>query len=230
MSGYFERLVQRAQGGAALAGSPVIRPLPAIYQGTNEERDAADASLEVEAETFASERIVPSAQYPTMDRPEAMPAAIPPAGKPSREREGDVRQRVDQPVFVERGAFPPPLEQRAATVKQRRQTKEDTPPPTPQSRPEHDGPAASPPAEIRSYMSIEQIADAIEATPPAPRAAATELWPIHSPERGDVQPPPPSVSIGRIDIVVAQPPLPATRTEGTRGFKSYSRLRRGLAR
>lgn len=147
------------------------------------------------------------------------------------EREGGVRQQVDPPGFVERRAAMPPPEQRAATVQQRQEANEVVPSPAAQSKPERHAPAASPPIEVRNFMSIEQIVEAMESTPPARSAAATELWPGDPPpERGDAQPPPPSVSIGRIDIVVAPPPSPATRTEGTRGFQSYARLRRGLAR
>ncbi len=235
MSGYFERLVQRAQGGAALAGLPVIRPLPAIYQGANGARGATDASLEVEAETLASGHIAPSGRYRATDRPEAMPVAIPPVGERSMLREGAIRQPVDPPVFAARGATSSPLEQRAATVKQRQQAKEDAPSHAAQSRPKRDRPHASLPADVHNFISVEQIADAIEATPPAPRAAATGLWPDGSQEHGppeheDAPSALPSVSIGRIDIVVAPPPMPAARTEGTRGFQSYARLRRGLAR
>lgn len=230
MSGYFERLVQRAQGGAALAGAPVIRPLPAIYQGATGEQIATDASLEVEAETFASEGIARPAQYAAIDGPEAMPTAIPPVEGPRMEREGGVRQKVDPSVFVKQGDPSPPREQRAVTMQQDRQAEEGAPSSAAQSRPKRAAPAAPMPAEVRNFTSIEQIVDAIEATPPAQRVAATGLWPGDPPESGDVQPPPPSVSIGRIDIVVAPPPLPATRTEGTRGFQSYAHLRRGLAR
>jgi hypothetical protein len=44
--------------------------------------------------------------------------------------------------------------------------------------------------------------------------------------------PPPTVSIGRIDIVVAPPPVPAPPRSDprTRGFASYAALRRGLRR
>lgn len=230
MSGYFERLAQRARGGAALAGSPVIRPLPAIYQGAYGERGATDASLEVEAETLASESTAPPERYPAINRPEAIPIVVLPVREQRIEREEVVRQQADPPVFVERGAPAPPPEQRAVTMKRRHEAKEGAPPPAEQSRPKPDSPAAALPAEVHNFTSIEQIAAAIEATPPAPPAATAVLWPDHPPERGDAKPPPPSVSIGRIDIVVAPPPLPATRTEVTRGFQSYARLRRGLAR
>jgi hypothetical protein len=80
-------------------------------------------------------------------------------------------------------------------------------------------------------MMLEEIADTIFSTPPArppvrPTSASAASAASAAAEAGPV------VTIGRIDIQVAEPAPPqrAAAPARTRGFQAYARLRRGLER
>ncbi|MFQ3595893.1 MAG: hypothetical protein SNJ63_07250 [Sphingomonadaceae bacterium] len=62
---------------------------------------------------------------------------------------------------------------------------------------------------------------------PLPRAGQPRAGPLGA---GPADPPAHSVSIGRIEIVVAEPPAAPAGPERTRGFHVYARLRGGMER
>jgi hypothetical protein len=234
MTGYFDRLAQRAQGGAALTGLPVVRPLAAIYRGEAEQRGGLDTPLDSDAETLAPKPAVairsPPVGTPRSETAHADTRSIegrikgdestgsrPISGDPTRTQTAvkDVATRV---ALRERSRGPVETMRRS--------------PPAPSTQaplPMID--AADPPGpQAGRVMTVEQIADAIEATPPANSSGEPAFWAENAVEWDNPPPAPPSVSIGRIDIVVAPPATPPVPPERTRGFENYARLRRGLAR
>jgi len=237
MNGFFERLAQRARGGAALASLPLVRPLPALYQGARRELGMEDSSFEIEIETAAPRRAWRQEQ-PQPGRP-TRAAATKTAGQaatkrvegPSQVSRSDAAEPLvggdaQAPPAAHRSTPPPPVGEGIDVPTGRRQ--EDGPAPPEQDRQSRPtAPPAPPPAHPSIATSIEQVFAAIEAPTSADFTPAR--WEDRSPDRRDAAPPP-VVSIGRIDIVVAPPPVPAAPVERTRGFQNYARLRRGLAR
>jgi hypothetical protein len=237
MNGFFERLAQRARGGAAIAGLPLVRPLPALYQGARREMATEDSSIEIEIETAAPRRATrQDPSQPGRPTQAAAPKAAAqattkrvkgPSGVPPPDAWAPlVGEEAPAPPATRRSTAPPPV-QEATDVSTGRREEDGLAPPEQNRQSRSTAPPAPPPAHPSIATSIEQVFAAIEAPPSADFTPAR--WEDRSPSRRD-EAPPPVVSIGRIDIVVAPPPVPAAPVERTRGFQNYARLRRGLAR
>ena len=236
MNGFFERLAQRARGGAALAGLPLVRPLPTLYQGAPREKGAEDLPFEIEVETTAPPRPALSEQLPA-DQPQQAPATWTAARIQAERVVGATQVRPPdagapmaatdalRPPATTRSAAPSPVLEDSALPAGRRQ--EVGPAPSGQDR--RSPPAEPSPSPVQPAIatSLERVFAVIESSPSAGYSPAP--WEDDSPDSGAAAPPP-AVSIGRIDIVVAPPPVIAAPAERTRGFQNYARLRRGLAR
>jgi hypothetical protein len=234
MTGYFDRLSQRAQGAAALVGLPVIRPLPALYRGHAEQHSGIDTTLEVEVETPVADPAM------AMGAPVAGMLRNEPAPVGAHSTEGHVEQ--DEPTghrplpgnsvlteaprkHVSKRAVVP--ERSRGPIETARQSLQA---PSAEEAGQMIDPADPPARKVSRITTIEQIVEAIEADPPAKSEGEPVLWTARATERESSGPVPPPVSIGRIDIVVAPPPIPPPAPARTRGFENYARLRRGLAR
>jgi hypothetical protein len=236
MSGYLSRLVSRARGTDS---SPRVRPVPSLYSP----QDQGPGLLEVEQQDVAQAE--PGATD-SFSAPEPRTSASPGV------RRSDRRQKEEDPSHgrvapapstAERKSVPPPVPQ-LSTIKAPAAL-----PAGPENRRDSrplrsKATKGSLPGEVqretvtRNFEVSRDFARRSTEQPDMPlgRVSADEdlqsREPAGTEEPATAARPPPTVSIGRIDIVVAPPPVPAPPRSDprTRGFASYAALRRGLRR
>ncbi|QIG49838.1 hypothetical protein G5V57_20210 [Nordella sp. HKS 07] len=213
MSGFAERWVARAAGRPT--GLPLLTPRPAARF---EREMTTPVDTEVPAER-PSEEPHPAA---TADR--ALAAAPPTReaqegpGK-SIEREAELETSKARPV-----SSAPQLPHTAMAV-----SRVQPPPPPATESPDQGSAKKSEPDSVRQKPMDDE---AVELPPlffEEPRAAI--MGAIPQIERA---PPPPTISIGRIDVqfLPQERPVAPARSEAqrTRGFEAYARARRGMPR
>lgn len=208
---YLDRLV--ARGGGGIAG-PQVRGLPRLYApaAQGEELIAYDTELPTEGD-----------QSPALQPVAAIHDASAPASQAAKRSS----------VARAHGSGAPPIATAIATAQAAQRTDVQPPAPLPTRGA---ATAAAPSPSLAPPDGLEPPAQAGRAPPASRRPAAptpAAPLPLASRDAPDAAPTPgPSVSIGRIDIVVAPPAPPAAPTPDprTRGFSGYGRLRRGLSR
>lgn len=232
MSDLIGRMVDRGRGGGAAASLPLLRPLPAVYA------QAGDAGLvELGEEVDAPRPVRRDPAMPPALQPQS-PARIDMPGRPvitalspvaevavPSEPPATLQAVRPQAAFeaVQRDPVAPSSLPAAAAATLGVPGRQPAEPAAPRGRPAFaaDAPRAPP-------MMLEEIADTISSTPPArpPVRPTSASAASAAAEAGPV------VTIGRIDIQVAEPAPPqrAPAPARTRGFQAYARLRRGLER
>ncbi|MGL4961300.1 MAG: hypothetical protein ACRC67_08700 [Inquilinus sp.] len=231
MSDLIGRMIDRGRGGGAAASLPLVRPLPTVYAPADD-----PGLVELGEEVDAPRPVRRDPAVPPAPQPQS-PARIDTPGRPVVTALSPVAEVAvpPEPLATPHVVRPPapleevrrdpvapssPLAAAAATLGiPGRQSAE---PAAPRDRPAFaaDAPRAPP-------MTLEEIADTILSTPPArpPVRPTSASAASAAAEAGPV------VTIGRIDIQVAEPVPPrAAAPARTRGFQAYARLRRGLER
>lgn len=259
MSGFLERLAQRAQGGSGLASLPTIRPMPRIYGAaapgnepvveteslvpgvTDVPSRREDAVPPRQGQAPAQASAVASGRAPKIapaapDRMEPRNAAMA-AGQRSASRL-PIGTEVESPPRAER------MPQGAASPELPRAVPQPDQPSAMQTRPDasRGDPRAAP------SPAVEAVEPA-RAKPPAPPRSGLECLfeAIEAAEDTGVIAGPaaarrvaapampdreggPLVSIGRITISVAPPPAAPPGPARSHGFDAYARLRGGYER
>lgn len=233
MSDYLSRLIMRAKGSDT---GPRVRPLPRVY--TPEEQGPASPAIETEPRIQSAspplmsgsaveppkprryDEIAEFAALPGRDKSDP-PSSVPPAartaaGARSRDAAKDQKSRPGAKDVVGAAigiSLPGRIDESSAPQ----------PPEEPPSRSaDHREPGPLPPRLLQAATGHKHIRSEQAVVRPDSRAAAGPQT-LAGPS---------TVTIGRIDIVVAPPSEPARpRTDNrTRGFESYARLRRGIDR
>lgn len=216
MTNFADRLI--ARGAGQPAGLPLLKARPAA-------RFEQETSPSVEAETPGEQRVEKSVQPSALSR-----RIAPTPTKDARQTHSaepalpdeDVKIDGIRPLASNPLASPALLTPRAAPVSRRASEKK-----LEQSEaPESDPPMVRPPAIEHPEVPRDQRPMFFD-VPPIGQVAAAQP-PVES------APPPPSISIGRIDVQF----LPQERTaapvrpqpQRTRGFDTYARARRGEPR
>lgn len=226
------RMVARGHGGAAAAVLPLVRPLPSIYVPAGgpdlaEHDEGGDAPRLVRRDTAipralqapSEARIVVPGQPAIGARAPAEQVADPP--EPSAVHQIAPSQAL--PEAVQRDPITPSPLPAAIPARYRAPHRPPAEPGVPR-----DPSTLAADAPRAPSMTLEEIADAIFPAPPA----RVPVRPPLADAASAAARPDPVVTIGRIDIQLAEPAPPprAAAPSRTRGFQAYARLRRGLER
>lgn len=215
MTNFADRLI--ARGAGQPAGIPLLKARPAA-------RFEQETSPSVEAEAPGEQRVEKSAQPPAASR-----KINPAPAKDARQAHSTELALPDEDVKIDRTrppaanplASPAPLTPRAVTASRRASEKLEQ-----SETPESDPPMVRPPAIEHPEVPRDQRPMFFD-VPPIGQVAAAQP-PVES------APPPPSISIGRIDVQFLPPERPVApirpQPQRTRGFDTYARARRGEPR
>ena len=236
-SNFLTRLVDRAVRQPDV-GLPLVRPLSAIYESASFAAEPPAQALEVPADQEMGEprrrNMAAPRPHPSQPAAERVQPRTARAAQQRQARAEDAPHTPEPDVASEhaaRGAAAIPSHARNELA---RSSVEARPVDRPSERP-----AREPASERISLQTvINRILgdEGVPAEPREPAPAPAQASPAPFEQRSDsfVQaPPPPLVSIGRIDISVAPPRPSPPRESGpprSQGFANYSRIRRGQDR
>lgn len=215
MTNFADRLI--ARGAGQPAGLPLLKARPAA-------RFEQEMSPSVDAETPGGQRVTTPAQHAATFR-KTNPASVKDAGQPRPDEPAlpieDVKVDGARPPASEVLSPPARNTPKAATAS-RQESEAVEPSEAPGSEP-----AASRPLSIEHPdVPRDQRPMFFDVPPMSPMAVAAPLL--------ESAPPPPNISIGRIDVQFLPQERPTTpvrpQPQRTRGFDSYARARRGEPR